>query len=542
MISHPCRKIQAVRQPFHRRACLLATAAFVAATAATAGAHAQDAPLPLALDPVGMTAVATVDDRYQSYNIEMVEVMGGRWWAPYSHLAAAQAAAAGGQKPTAIGSGALEARAPIDLANPQLKRLAAALGPAYVRVSDAWANTAYFDPDASPGAKPPPGFGGVLTGAEWRGVIDFANAVDAKIVTTFSIGPGVRDPDGVWTPVEAKKILDFTKSAGGDIAAAEFFNEPNLAAMEGAPKGYDAAAYGRDFKVFEGFIRQQAPGLKLIGPGSVGENEDLGAMRGGLKSADMLAASGPGLDAISYHFYGAFSLRCKALGAAFQTSPAQALSSPWLDATNRDAAFYGALRDRFEPGKPLWLSETADAACGGNPWASDFADSFRYINQLGTLARHGVSVTMHNTLIGSDYGLIDDQTLAPRPNYWSAVLWRRLMGVTVLDPHTAALPANLHLYAQCLRGQPGGVAVLALNADHVAARTLSVSRPVVRYTLSADALLDSKVKLNGVTLALKPDGGLPDLTGAKAARGAVKLAPETITFLAIPKADVPACR
>jgi hypothetical protein len=38
----------------------------------------------VAVDPGKMPAVATVDTRFQSYNIEMVEVTGGRFWKPYS--------------------------------------------------------------------------------------------------------------------------------------------------------------------------------------------------------------------------------------------------------------------------------------------------------------------------------------------------------------------------------------------------------------------------------------------------------------------------
>ena len=71
---------------------------------------------------------------------------------------------------------------------------------------------------------------------------------------------------------------------------------------------------------------------------------------------------------------------------------------------------------------------------------------------------------MHNTLAASDYALIDEATLRPRPNYWSAVLWRRLMGTTVLDAGASSTP-GLYLYAHCLRGKPGGVALLAINAD-----------------------------------------------------------------------------
>ena len=41
----------------------------------------------------------------------------------------------------------------------------------------------------------------------------------------------------------------------------------------------------------------------------------------------------------------------------------------------------------------MWLTETAEAACGGNPWASTFLDTFRYLDQLGRLAKAGVKMT-----------------------------------------------------------------------------------------------------------------------------------------------------
>lgn len=56
-----------------------------------------------------------------------------------------------------------EYRPPIDLTNARLRKLAAALGPAYVRVSGTWANTTYFaETDHAP-AKLPDGFGSILT-------------------------------------------------------------------------------------------------------------------------------------------------------------------------------------------------------------------------------------------------------------------------------------------------------------------------------------------------------------------------------------------
>ena len=35
------------------------------------------------LEPATMPALGTVDERFQSYNVEMIEITGGRFWAPY---------------------------------------------------------------------------------------------------------------------------------------------------------------------------------------------------------------------------------------------------------------------------------------------------------------------------------------------------------------------------------------------------------------------------------------------------------------------------
>ena len=167
------------------------------------------------------------------------------------------------------------------------------------------------------------------------------------------------------------------------------------------------------------------------------------------------------------------------------TTATDALSAEWLARPQVIEAYYSDLRDKFDPGKPLWITETADTACGGNPWASTFLDTFRYLNQLGMMARDGVQVVMHNTLDSSDYGLLHEGDFAPRPNFWAAVLWRRLMGTTVLQAEKSPSP-NLYLYAHCLRGVTGGVAILAINSDQKADQTLSLPRPSQSYQLSAD--------------------------------------------------------
>lgn len=510
--------------------------------AATVGLSAQQAS---ALHPATMKRIGSVDARYQSYNIEMVEVTGGRFWKPYSSTKAAPAGPKGNQ-PAGISPNLFQYRPPINLSNPRLRKLAAALGPVYVRVSGTWANTSWFqDTDQPAPAKPPAGFNGVLTRKEWKGVIDFVHAVNGKLVTSFAVSPGTRDASGVWTPKQAQALIDYTRSAGGHIAAAEYMNEPNFAAMGGAPKGYSAADYGRDVKIFGRFIRKVEPDMVFLGPGSVGEGP--GSLGGGamklqmLPSADMLKATGPAFDVFSYHFYGAVSQRCAPPGRPGGTTAADALTEQWLNRAVVTKQFYAGLRDRFLPGKPLWITETADAACGGDPWAPTFLDTFRYLDQHAHMAQKGVQVYMHNTLAASDYGLLDQSTLTPRPNYWAALLWSRLMGTTVLDPGVAPAP-QVHVYAQCLKQHPGGVAVLAINLDRRAAHAIDLPVAAERYTLTARSLESHSVELNGRVLHADAEGNVPALKGVPVAAGKVQLAPASITFLAVVEANNASCR
>jgi len=534
---------------------LMCGAALLAGAAACfGGPKDESAPKTSKIAPATMAKVGTIDERFQSYNIETVEVTGGRFWKPFASIDK-MSAEDKGKAPDITAPGGMNPslyvyRAPIDLGNARLRKLAAALGPAYVRVSGTWMNSTYFqDTDAPAPATPPAGFNSVMTRAQWKGVVDFSRAVDAKIVTSFSTSAGTRDAAAIWTPDQAKKFAAYTMQVGGSLAAAEFMNEPTFATMGGAPKGYDAAAYAKDYVVFKQFARADLPGMVILGPGGVGEGGSLippqmAAAMHLVKTEDILALTGPAFDAFSYHSYGGASSRCgRGMGG---TTSESALTDEWLAKPGQIEAYYAGIRDKQMPGKAIWLTETAQTACGGDRWASTFLDSFRYLNQLGSLAKLGVQVHMHNTLASSDYGLLDEKTYDPRPNYWAALLWRRLMGTTVLEAGVQGAgpsPAtNLHLYAQCMRSTPGGVTLLAINADKNAAQTLSIPTGAERYTLTSNDLMSQTVELNGTELKLGSGDALPRIKGKATKAGDVSLAPASITFLAFEKAGNESCR
>ena len=464
----------------------------------------------ITLTPATMARVATVDERFLSYNIEMVEVTGGRFWRPYRN----------GVPPL------FAYRKPIDLGNARLRKLAAALGPAYLRVSGTWANATWFN-DRGGYAKVPAGFTDELTRAQWKSVIEFARAVDARLVTSFASSKGTRDAQGAWTPSQADSLIAYTHAVGGAIAAAEFTNEPD---------GRDAANFGRDLATFRTWLMQASPKTLLLGPGATSDDGPDDVRTG----ERLLSAAGPVFDAISWHYYGGASRRCSHEVQSAAAREQNALSEGRLSKAGRVERIYADLRDRFEPGKPLWITETAAAYCGGNPWDATFLDSFRYLDQLGRMAQRGVQIVMHNTLAASDYGLLNETNFAPRPDYWAALLWRRLMGTTVLDPGPSSSPGS-YLYAHCLRGKPGGVVLLAINTDRAASTKLALPTAARRYTLTAVHLTDTRVRLNGNELKLGAHDALPPLKAEPVSPGRIDLAPASITFLAIPDVANPAC-
>ena len=495
-------------------------------------AHAE----PLALEPGQFPLIGETDARFQSFNVEMAEIIGGRFWRPYAENAEDEAPPPAAAEQVGVDPNLYAERPPIDLANARLRTLASALGPFYMRVSGSWANTVYFqDDDAPPLQEAPEGFQNVLTRAQWRSVVEFAEAIDAKLVISFAINAPVRDAEGVWTPVQARPLMQYTHDIGGEVYAAELFNEPNFSARAGGPENYDGPAFARDIEAFRAFAADAAPNMLIVGPGDT----TVPGIARGPTTRDFLAAEPrPHFDVFSYHFYPSISQRCAPPTSSVGITPERAMTEEWLARTDAAIQARLPLRDAYAPHAPIWLTEVAGAACGGAPHSATFVDTFRYLDQAGRLAKQGVSAIFHNTLSASEYGVIDEHSWTPRPNYWAALLWRRLMGTRVLDAGEAR--PGLHVYAHCQRDQSGGVSMLAINLGETEA-TLTTSGPADIYLLSATALESTELMLNGETLALRDDGALPELHPRHAPDGTVTLPPKTIAFVATPDAHNAQC-
>ena len=222
----------------------------------------------------------------------------------------------------------------------------------------------------------------------------------------------------------------------------------------------------------------------------------------------------------------------------------------------RSIPFPNALPDRSKSlhpggrlggGPVIWLGETGSAQVGGQPEVSGrWAAALWWLDQLGALARCSHEVQVRQTLCGADYGLLDEGTLEPTPEYWASVLWKRLMGEHVYDVSAdPPPPPTLRLYCHAANGGSGNVGatarrrqrspprresdaptlvtVLAINLDAAPialdlALTEDPVNPPEIWTLDAPSLASRNVTINGTEPRTAVDGSVPALPGQCAAR------------------------
>lgn len=498
--------------------------------------------MPDIIDPLRFTPIGEVEERYQSYNIEMAEVTGGTFWKPYTdaqrqgnesvNVGANSLTSHGNDDATgfADNTATMAPLPPVDLSGDRIRTLARALGPAYMRVSGSWAAHTYFDADGTRSDSCPDGYAAVLTREQWLGVIDFALAVNAKLVTSMANTDGAHDETGSWNPRNSKAFLEYSREHGLPVAAAEFMNEPDVATLLGAPKGYTAADYGRDVRIFERMLREVAPEALFIGPGCAvgGDRPMLGdgpLPIPTLATNDLLAEASTPVDVFSYHHYYGLSER----GGGMAHEPAtEVLTERYLAKTDATLDSYRHAHDTYAAGTAYWLTETGDAAMGGNTWAPTWLDVPRYIDQLGRLAKQGVTCVMHNTLCASDYALLDGRTHMPRPKYWAALLWAQLVGTTVYESGLV-MREGLHTYVHSRRDGDGYAAVI-INTSRDAETVVHVPNGSLTYVLTGDALRGANAVCNGQVLAMVDDKTLPDFAPVKT-DGELRLPPVSVTFV-----------
>ena len=120
------------------------------------------------------------------------------------------------------------------------------------------------------------------------------------------------------------------------------------------------------------------------------------------------------------------------------------------------------------------LGETASAYDGGAPGLSNsYAAIFGWVDKLGLSARSGLRRVMHQQLCcaGDGYNLLQNRGHTPTAGYWATLLWKRLMGSRVLGVKgDLAQGRTLRAYAHCANNGTG----IALAVVNVARKAASI--------------------------------------------------------------------
>ncbi|KAL5783079.1 hypothetical protein ACOSP7_008108 [Xanthoceras sorbifolium] len=224
-----------------------------------------------------------------------------------------------------------------------------------------------------------------------------------------------------------------------------------------------------------------------------------------------------------------------------------------------------------------WVGEAGGAYNSGrNLVTNAFVFSFWYLDQLGMASVYDTKTYCRQTLIGGNYGLLNTNTFVPNPDYYSALLWHRLMGSNVLSTSFSGT-TKIRAYAHCSK-RSQGITVLLINLDGKTtvqvqlstenavshgALTVQQQQQTQRtkfakmsrdykadvntreeYHLTAkDGNLHSQTMLlNGKILTVNTSGEIPPLEPIHVSmQDPITVAPFSIVFADIPSVGLPAC-
>jgi len=511
----------------------------------------------------------------------------------------------------------------VDLGNGVLQQLTRNLAPAQLRVGGSASDSIWYVPDGAAGAGPSPDplapnfvaikqagwtYSGyipnvtILSDASWAALCGFASTSGMELLFDLN-AVDFRTAGGAWDAgANATALLAQTVAANLRVAAWELGNEPDLwsdhfgLSVPGQQLGQDLAAlqqltgkYGLSQRVFgpsfatwnESLTQAYLQGWVGAGGGELGftvHAYPLGEPTYELNNSAGLMPQSPHNPSCTVANY--LNLSRVSDVAAYLANFSAAV-----------AAYGNASATR------LVLEETASSSMGGCVGFSDrFISGFYWLNLLGTVGEAGFQQVNRQDLAGLSFtdggsqytlfgppgwtngsaGLVSADS--PHPDYWTSLLWKKLMGTAVLNS-TAALGGTAtngtfvaHVWCTAagvdpppgLEGASGSVTLAFANTAGYSLTVAGIGgagggvyplSPRREYFLTSSsqgpremqaALSNYSIYLNNVLLAANGDGSLPG--EVKYPRGRLQmqdkpleLPPYSYGFVVLGQAGAPAC-
>lgn len=355
-----------------------------------------------------------VPEGFSSFALDMGQVLGGKWWEGSLSFEGGR----GGVKTT-----------PFDFNRGELDHLIKPLAPFTLRLGGSEADSVLYSIQSNRSVltidETEKSFQTILTKERVGAIKRFIDQNDLDLMFTLNIGPGYR-ANG---KLDYKKIEDFLSSLSVEIPNIKTFelgNEINAFFLNYGPGGQVfMKEYVENYLKVKKLVRKYFPDAKLAGPANafwpyIGEVFNSFT----LNSQKLMEQLKDALDIYSWHYYPTQSIRC----------PVQL--EPSTEKNMLDSIFYN---DYFSQSESIiqqakkfnigsvWLGESGPAQCGGQPQVSkSIESSLWYYDHLFKTLRTGQKKLIRQTLVGSDYGLINDKDLSVNFDYYVARLFKYL--------------------------------------------------------------------------------------------------------------------
>jgi len=337
---------------------------------------------------------------------------------------------------------------------------------------------------------------GCLTKMKRSQLQKFAKETNLKIIFGLNglIGrtqTGRTDWSGQWDPKQAKKLFDemietgFIDQIWGIELGNEIYGSHGSQAKNISPQ-VAATDFANLFEIMhEKFSSKNRPYL-------FGTDNALD-LKWASEFIDELREKNATLDGFNWHAY-----------------PLGAGAYPQVDKNIMDYTF-GAKVDKTAEslnsekwagslGKGIWMGETGGAYNSGrNTVTNRFMSAFWYLDWLGILANRGHKGFCRQTLIGGNYGLLQNEngTIVPNPDFWAAYMFNEFMIGDVLEIENA-INSKVHIFAT----NSVELTILLLNYDDDDVEIDTKSSDIKKYSkrsiyaVTSDDLQSKNVFIN----------------------------------------------
>ncbi|KAM0932069.1 putative glycosidase [Dioscorea sansibarensis] len=365
---------------------------------------------------------------------------------------------------------------------------------------------------------------------------------------------------GPWNSTNAAALIRYTVKKGYKIHGWELGNELS---GNGIGTRISADQYAADVINLKSIVNELYKNSTVkkplvIAPGGFFDADWFGKLINQTKANS--------LDAVSHHIYN--------LGPGVDEHLIDKILDPkYLDGEESVFSNLQSILRSSGSSAKAWVGEAGGAYNSGrNLVTNSFVFSFWYLDQLGMASKYDTKTYCRQSLIGGNYGLLNTTTFKPNPDYYSALLWHRLMGRKVLETRFNSTN-KIRAYVHCAR-KSKGITVLLINLEgnrtsqvYITSREFHskkvselgkkrtsfhhhkiprASRHMrYEYHLTAkDAKLQSQTMLlNNNTLEVDSNGNIPKLKPIEVkSHKPITIKPFSIVFAHIPYFHAPACK